>query len=341
MELSNFDKKELKILEHLLQTSNNVSNIFDRLCTLEMSELKDSNIYTQALQELTRAINIENETYSSAQLSETECYKYIKLLSEKTKLPIFDIRPTTSINNYQHKSIKRVINILTSMMINHPEFHKNILNDSLTQQIMNLQIINQKEDLINGFINNIQIDSTLDYDINCIFLSILEDEINKQKNTIIKNQLIKTKYCIKTTNKELEPFLITTNLNIPKTIFVNSKIKTQLLHAGEKTYNFIRFSKLKSKANNEISKLLDIKDNEYTNSKTESNSIIICCYLRALFTLMTDEEINDFNLQFHNIIENPKYASKHLYDRISENIIISCFKGYKYDKTKTRILSIN
>lgn len=341
MEIQGFNKDELIILENLPQTSKNVNNAFERLYTLEISELKNTTIYNQAFLELTKAINIENETYQQLNLSPTDLYKFIQLLSNQTKLPIFDIKPTTSYANYNNKSIKRVINFLTSLMMNHPDYHKQILNDSLSKEILSLNIIKQQDDLINGFTNSIKIESSLHTDIHCLFLSFLEDEILKQTNNNIKKNLIKAKYCFAITNKDLEPFLIETKINIPKTIFINSKIITQLLKTPEHTYSFIKLSQLKTQAKIEINKLLKLKDNEYNNPDTQINSIISSCYLRALLSLMTDEELHTLNEEFKNQIENPKYTQEHLYDRISENIIISCFKCNQFDKSKTRILSIN
>jgi len=339
MELIGFEKRELEILESILQISTNVSNELERLCTLEIGGLKDSPVYRQALYELIRTINIENEKLKSTELSYSTCDKFIKFLSNQTKLPIFDVKPTTSITNAKHKNIKRVINILTSLMINKTDFHNNILNENLTKQILNLRFSKNKETLMQSLMHSVKIQTAIDTDINSMFLSILEDEINKQLNPKYRLELIKAKYCIATTNKELETFLIETKFNIPNTIYINSKITTQLLQEGEKSYNFIRFAQLKSKAKIEISKLLNIKDSEYNNQNRYINSIITSCYIRALLSLMTNEEIHDFNQEFHNHIESPDYLKEHLTDRISENIIINCFKCFKYDKSKTRILS--
>ena len=51
---------------------------------------------------------------------------------------------------------------------------------------------------------------------------------------------------------------------------------------------------------------------------------------------MEENSVDTFNQEIHDTLESPKYLSKHLNDRISENIIISCFKHFKNDREKVR-----
>lgn len=336
MNLTDFTIEELSQLEKLLEISNNVGNQFDKLCTLEINNQKNSIQYKQALLELTRAINIENETYQNIHLDYQQYYKFTRLLSSQINTGMFDIKPTNSIAIYQNRNIKRVINILVSIMQQNKKFLESIIQDDLITTISNITNNITKRDLIKGLEHNIQVQSSLDTDINSIFLSILEELITQREYQEYKQELIKIKYCIATTNKELEIFIIENKFNIPNIIYTNSKIINELLKEGELSYDIIRITELKAKAQTVINKLLRIKDSEYNNPFTYINSIINCCYLRALLSLMTNTEINDFNEEFHNKIEYLKEYSK---DRISENMIISCFKSFNHDKRKIRILS--
>ena len=132
---------------------------------------------------------------------------------------------------------------------------------------------------------------------------------------------------------------IGTNFDISDNIYISSKILNELLNEPEISYNFIKRMKLKSTANYNINILLNLTDSDYSDDNTFFNSIIIACQIRALLSLMEGNTVDTFNQEIHDILESPKYLSKHLNDRISENIIISCFKYFKKDREKVRTLS--
>ena len=54
---------------------------------------------------------------------------------------------------------------------------------------------------------------------------------------------------------------------------------------------------------------------------------------------MSEDVVKRFEHEFIRQIEKPEYLRTHLNDRISENIVLSCFKSCQYDKKRTRILS--
>ena len=339
MNLTDFTIEELNKLETLLQTSNNVGTIIDKLCTLEINNQKDSIQYNQTLLEFTRLVNIENETYQNACLNYQQCYKFARLLSTKINTSIFDTKPTNSIKNQNNKVIKRVINILITIMQQNQNFHQSIITNEFLETLSNLTNNITKKDLIKGLEHSIKVQSSLDTDINSIFISILEELTTQKLCHKYKEELLKAKYCIITSNKELELLLIEHKFSIPNTIYINSKIINELLKEGELSYNIIRSTELKVRAQTEINKLLNIKDSEYKNKDIYINSIIISCYLRALFSLMTCDEINDFNEEFHKQIDKLNYLKEQCDNRISEDIIINCFKSFNHDKEKIHILS--
>lgn len=339
MSLSNFTIEELSKLERLLQASNNVGNIIDELCTLEINNQKDSIQYEQTLLEFTRLVNIENETYQTTNLDYQQYYKFARLLSTQVNAGIFDTKPTNSFKNYNNRTIKRTINILITIMQQDKSFHKSIIPDEFIEILSRLANNITKNTLIQGIEKNIKVQSSLDTDINSIFLSILEESINKKEYQQYKEELIKAKYCIATSNKELEILLLESKFNIPKHIYTNSKIINELLLEGELSYDIIRFTELKVRAQAEINKLLNTKDKEYNNPETYINSIIISCYIRALFSLMTSKEINDFKAELHEKTNSFEYLNEKHNNKISENIIINCFKVFNQDKARIRILS--
>lgn len=335
MNLTNFTIEELSQLEKLLQVSNNVGIIIDKLCILELNNQKDSILYNQTILEFTRLVNIENETYQNANLDYQQCYKFARLLSAQINTEMFDTKPTNSFKNQNNKTIKRVINILISIMQQDKNFNQSIITDEFIETLSKLTNYITKNDLIQGLEHNIKIQSSLDTDINSIFISILEELITQRIYQQYKKELIKAKYCFATSNKELEILLIENKFSIPNIIYINSKIINELLKEEELSYNIIRYTELKIRAQIEINKLLNIKDNEYNNPEKYIHTIISSCYLRALFSLMTSDEINDFNEEFHEQLDKLEDIN----NEISEKIIINCFKSFNKDKKRIRILS--
>lgn len=337
MEKLNFNYDELLQLETLLEASAKISNIIDSLYNLDITGQKESSLYEIKLRELKKAIDDENKAYQNAKLSYQQCLKYSKLLSTQTNISIFDDKATNCLKNYSNRIFKRVINILMNFAQNNEEFHQNIVSNSLLID-SNIEETNPLQNsLIKGLNNSIKVQLFLNDDINSMFLSILESYIPQSEYS---EELTKVKYTIATTNKSLEEFILGNKFNIPNSIFCGAQLINELLQESEISYDIIRFAELKTKAQMEINKLIQIKDSAYSSDSTNIESIISSCYLRALLSLMTEEVVIALEKEFKMQIETPEYLYKYLHERISENIILSCFKCFKYDKGKTRILTI-
>ena len=235
------------------------------------------------------------------------------------------------------KKFKRVINILMNHVQNNQEFHQSIINNSL---LIDTNVIDEttslQDSLTRGLNNSFKVQLSLNNDINSMFLSILESYISQSE---YREELIKIKYTIATTNKSLEQLIIGNRFDIPNTIFIGAKFMNELLQESKLSYEIIRFAELKTKAQMEINKLIQIKDSEYSNLSTNIDSIISSCYLRALLSLMSDEDVRNLEKEFELQTEMPEYMYKHLHNQISENIILNCFKSFECDKEKTRILT--
>ena len=228
---------------------------------------------------------------------------------------------------------------LTNLAETNPNFQKQIIPDEILNTIANLSPGIKKANLLTSLNHSQNINQSLSIDINSIFLSILEDAISYKFNKNIRNKLIEAKYCIIFAHKNLESIMIGYNFNMPPNVYICSKMINEVLKEESASYNIMKFFELKSQAGKEVNYLLAIKDTEYENPETNINSVISQCYLRALLSLMSGEDVDRFNEEFHNEIESEKYLQVHATDRISENAIISCFKLFKQDKGRVRTLS--
>ena len=340
MKLESFNIEELSQIESLLQSSTNISEIYDKLCELEINNQKDSQEYEQLLTKLKKEIDEETKKYKDFKLTYKQCMKYAGLLASQAQIHLFDTKISTTLKNYNSRTVRRVLLTLASMIESSEDYQKSIIPKDVLDSILSIAKDIPKEDFIKGFSNNIKINTTLNTDINSVFLSILEEAISGRANKTYRSQLIQAKYCIAFAHRELETLLLPYKFEMTPYVYINSQIVNELLKEGAMSYDITRFVNLKSKASTEINRLLGIKDQEYTNPNVNVNSIITQCYIRALLSLMTGEEVDDFNQEFHDSIESPEYLKTHPTDRISESAIMYCFKCFNRDKGRTRTLSI-
>ena len=336
METLHFNYNELLQLEILLEASAKISNIIDNLYILDINEQKESSQYEIKLQELKKAINDETKAYQNANLSYQQCLKFSKLLSSQTNISIFDDKATNCLKYYNNRIFKRVINILMNFVQTSKEFHRNVTSNSLLTESNNYEKTALQDSLSQELNNSFKVQISLNNDINSMFLSILESYIPQSK---YPKELTKVKYTIATTNKSLEQLILGNKFNIPTTIFLSAQFMNELLQESQLSYDIIRFAELKTKAQMEINKLIQIKDNEYSKESTNIDSIISSCYLRAIFSLMKEEDVKNLEKEFEMQTETPEYLFNHLHERISENIIFNCLKSFRYDQGRTRILS--
>ena len=339
MDVYNFNFDDFKILESLLQITTKISNAYDELCKLEINNQKDSKEYQELLEKLNKLIEKENGEYQKKQFSHEDCIKYLKLLESKTSIPAMDTRVTISLKHYDNRVIRRIINNLLNILDQNKGFHQMVVNNQATNELKNIIGNITEEDLLKGVENSAKIQSAIDNDIHSMFLSILEESISYKSNIDYRNELIQAKYCVLFTHKKMESMFIGNNFNIPNTVYTSSKIINQLLKEPEMAYHLIKHMKLISMAKFDINALLNINDTEYNNHNVFFSSIITACHIRAILSLMESENVDDFNQEFHEILDSPKYLSKHQNDRISESIIINCFRYFKKDREKTRTLS--
>ena len=250
-----------------------------------------------------------------------------------------DTKINITLAHKDNRIIRRIMNNLLSILDQNKGFHQKVLDIGIASGVPTMMNGISKEEFLKGIENSTKIQNALDNDIYSMFLSILEEVISYKSSEKYRKKLIEAKYCILLAHKNMETMFIGTNFDISDNIYISSKILNELLNEPEISYNFIKRMKLKSTANYNINILLNLTDSDYSDDNTFFNSIIIACQIRALLSLMEGNTVDTFNQEIHDILESPKYLSKHLNDRISENIIISCFKYFKKDREKVRTLS--
>ena len=301
MEVYQFNLEDFQSLESLLQLSTDISNIYDKLCELEINNQKDSNIYTNLLEKLKKLVEKETKEYRKKNFTHEQCIKYLKLFESKTEIPCTDNRITISLKYNNHKIIRRIMNNLLDILNENKGFHQMVLENGIEKDISKIiEHITQK-DIIKEIEKSSKIQSSLENDIHNIFLSILEESITYPSNKNHKNDLIRAKYCAIFTHKKLESLHIENNFNISNNIYTSSQMINELLQEPEISYKLLKHMRLVSMAKYDINVLLNICDKEYEDSKTSVNAILTACHIRALLSLMEQDDVYTLNQEIHDI----------------------------------------
>ena len=337
MNLNNFTKDELTIIEEFLKSSQNIKNIYDKLEQLDKNDQKNSKKYITLINKLKQEIKKENIKYKKASLTTKQKNKIIELLStnpNSTKKDNID----TIINQQDNDLItRRVFNILVNQTVTNIDYNKKNIPTELLK-ILNSYGLSINENISYKETNNYtQIQLAISNDINLVFLSILQENINLCKYSQYKNNLLKSFYSTLFINKNIEEQLINNNFNIDNNIYTSSKIINDLLKSNSTIYNIITSILIKPQLNLHITNLLKIKDSEYNYPSIYIYSILTECYIRSLLTFLTQDQIHYLKKQFQNLITNTTYSKD---NKSSQEIIINCFKNTKIDKSKKRIISL-
>lgn len=163
--------------------------------------------------------------------------------------------------------------------------------------------------------------------------------ISDPKQKIFHKYLITSKYEALFLNKDIESYTLTNNFNLPNNPYAISNLIKEVLNIEPNLYSFIKNSLCNKIASNEIYEMLEISDFDYSNIDTASVAVIRGCMIKSCLVYMNDKQINELNNMFHDYIEDKEYDLIHPNSKVSESIIINCFKNVKRDKTKIRILS--
>ena len=338
MNLNNFTKEELTIIESFIKSSHNIKNIYEKLEQLDINNLKNSQEYIYLINKLKQEINVENNKYKNANLTTEQKTKIIELLASNPNSSRKD-NIDTIINQQDNDLItRRVFNILINQTITNINYTKNNIPTELLEFI-NAYNIPINDNKINKEINNYtQIQLAISNDINLVFLSILQDNLNLWKYSQYKNNLLKSFYSTIFINKNIEEQLINNNFNIDNNVYISSKLINDLLKSNSTIYNIISSILVEPQLDSHISNLLKIKDTEYNYPSINIYSILTECYIRSLLTFLTNERVQYLKKKFHYLTVNPTYSKD---NRNSQEIIINCFKNIKQDKSKKRIISLN
>lgn len=338
MNLNNFNKEELTIIESFLESSQNIKNIYVKLEQLDINNKKNSQEYITLINKLKQEIIKENNKYKNANLTSEQKTIIIELLATNPKSYKKD-NIDTIINQQNNDLItRRVFNILINQTITNIDYTKNHIPNKLLELLNTCGLSTNDNKSYKEINNYTKIQLAISNDINLLFLSILQENINLWKYSQYKNNLLNAFYSTLFINKDIEEQLINNNFNIENNIYMNSKLTNDLLKYNSIIYNIITSLLVEPLIDTHITNLLKIKDTEYNYPSINIYSILTECYIRSLLTFLPQDKIQYLKKQFHYLITNQNYPKD---NRNSQETIINCFKNIKHDKSKKRIISLH
>ena len=194
MNLNDFTKEELTIIENFLKSSKNIKNIYDELEQLDINNLKNKEEYITLINKLKKEIINENNRYKNANLTTEQKTKIIELLAGNPNSPKKE-NIDIIINQQDNDLItRRVFNILINQTIANIDYTKKQISSELLELLKSYELSIKDNKTYKEINNYTQIQIAISNDINLVFLNILQENLKLWKYSQYKNNLLKSFY---------------------------------------------------------------------------------------------------------------------------------------------------
>lgn len=301
-----FEISDFKQMESLIKTASSIDSLYQKMYELEIHGKKDTEEYKKLFDYLIIALEVENKIYKDSKLDYKKGFAWFDYLIDN-KLPFDYVSDLESImrQDYNHRIIRRILNSLLYQITLESDVQKAL-----------------EKDVINAY------------------LVFLQESIDKQNYHNLKKNLIKSKYNTAFIKKEIETEMILSNFTISNTLYISSRFIADLMNMDLEFYNMSKNLYGGKISMFQISELMEMQDESYNDPVKSTTSTLRQCLMRAAFLLMSDEIISEVNDEFHEIIESNEYLCRNPHDKISEQLVINCFKSIKKDQKKPKVLAI-
>lgn len=333
-------KEDFEQIDNLIRVTFSIDNLYTQMYNLEINGKKDTEEYKKLLDCLNKYIATEKKLYNNNNnLNYEKCVAWVTYLV-KDRLPSYPPNniDTIATQDYSNRIIKRILNILESKIISDNNNVKYLIPKEVVEKLKETEI---PERVISESANNsVAILCALERDLINTYLTILQELILKDDYRSFRSQLINSKYNAAFFNKDIETKLLSSNFDIPDTLYIDSKLVADLHGLTTETYEKIKESYYTKISARQVSEVVEMGDMDYSDLTKATTSIIRQCLMRAAFSLMNDETLSEVNYLFHEFIEDKNYLDRHPSDRISQQLIVNCFNSIKQDRKKHNTLSL-
>ena len=333
------DYEALKQLERIIKVTYSISNLYKKLYELEIKGLKNNEDYQKYLNYLKVVLEIEKKYYNKDRLDTKTMYIMSDFLENVTGIDEYNIEMLVNEKQEEPSIIAR---IQSNLFLECTNNYNDINNFLLEEELKILEDYYRQNSI--GFIS-FDVFSKFEFyvekDFKIAFLYFLEKFIRTSSYSNVRERLIENKYKFIFMNKDIEDLALENEFNIDEIFKSNFDALKQYLKVDTDTVAKIKNNYTEIYYLNYVSKLLGIDDIDYNENKNFILSILAQCFIRASFTLMSEDLIDKLNYNFHECVQRNDYLDKNSNNEISQNLIIECFKKIRKDRKHTRILKTN
>lgn len=334
------NSSDFELINNLIKTTSSLDTLYKKMYELEINDKKQTEEYQKLLDYLNISLEVEDKLYSEANLSYSRCIAIVNFILNK-KLPDKFLNDVESImqQDYSNRVLRRILSVLVHKILEDYENIKEMLPNEIIDLMHQIGMPNPDKVVSHAIYSSIELQKAFEKDTLNGFLVFLQEFIDGKDYRFYKNDLISAKYNTAFINKSIESEMVNNKFEIPETFYVNSRFVADITQTDLELYNLLKNLYGVKESTKQISEIIELGDMDYSNSKKAITSILRQCLMRANFLLMSDEAISDVNYEFHEFVEDKKYLDRHPHDRISEQLIVNCFKAIKKDKNKPCVLS--
>ena len=304
-----------KLIDELIKVNQNIYSLYEKLYNLELENKIDSLEYLTIL-------------------------SYIKMVKEELEVDLYnkfislDYEVKSNILDYLKKKESNLIDLKSNLRITNSilynlkySFSTHVVTDVFDKVSDEFNLNSDfKESIANSVYSCSEVHTTLESDLNNLTLHFLEDEIQKSSD---KKSLLKTKYDFIFTKKEYEDELIGNNFK--------PSIYPKVFTCGQ-LYN-LDLDFIKNVVDRYLNILLLREFNDILeNNNSKKQLIYKKAYIRSLITLMSEEELENQNYIFNELLENEEYIKEYPNNQENEEILRRLFRNINNDKKKVFML---
>jgi len=328
-----FKKEDFCMIKKIFNVSAAINTLYKRLYELEINGKANTKEFDTLLDYLSISIGVEKELYDESCLHYSKCLAWLDHLL-KDCIPDGMINDMDAILSQEttYSIVRRMVNILSNKLVYQ-------FNNKYVPNII-LSIVPDNEILQNHFDNpeiaNIltQIEKDIEYGMLNYYVTFLNDYILDSNYENLKNNIIFSKYSTSFIRPRIEQRLVKNKFIVDKAPYN----VIQFLNSFENSENTL-FCNLKdvsgfNLAREQIINLLNLKDEDYSDTKKATTAVLSQCMLRSNCILLDNDFIEDLKYVYEAFNSDSSGNNS-----ISESIINKCLKKAKKDKMKCKIMN--
>lgn len=306
-------ENDYKNLEELKKITESISNLYDKLCNLEISGNKNTEDYKRIYEYLMIAVEVENNQYKSMNLNYSKIAAFLEYINLNLKKNV----PEGIINQHynskiDYRMLKKFLKFLHDNEIFYSQYMNDVLYTKFDAKENNIELIKKESEL------DFALQSDIDYSFACNLQKLIDNELYE----IYRKQLIMTKYMYFFIYDDLLCNILLLNVSSFDAI-----IKSYDMIDEEKVKFVVdtQFDNLKEN----IIKLLGVPDYKCQKKNTLIKLLLRQCYINAYLEKFELPSLYQIDDEIEIMINKYNYYTTH---SISTSLLVNSIRGTISDK---------